>query len=108
MSGGHKRESISLQDLQEWLGALGLEVEPEDERPLPDQLRDGVVLCQLVNRIKPNSVEVVGGGRGRRRKRGNGLEGTDAHVDYIYLKQGGVAARSVHCVNYPSCDVSVV
>ena len=66
MAGGSKRESISVQDLQEWLGALGLEVEPEDERPLPDQLRDGVVLCQLVNRIKPNSVEVVGDGRGGR------------------------------------------
>lgn len=80
MSGGNKRESISLQDLHEWLGALGLEVEPEDERPIADQLRDGVVLCQLVNRIKPNSVEVVGGGRGGERRRDNGLGRTDARV----------------------------
>ena len=64
MSRSEKGESVNEQDLEEWLRALGLDVEPEHERPMAEQLRDGVVLCQLVNRIKPNCVETVcGGGR---------------------------------------------
>ena len=56
---GDKRESLSLADVQEWLCAMGFEVEAVDEGSVTEQLRDGVLLCQLVNRIKPNSVEVV-------------------------------------------------
>lgn len=38
---------------------MGLEIEAEDERNFVDQLRDGVLLCQLVNKIKSGSVDVV-------------------------------------------------
>ena len=59
VAGGRGRESLTLGDLQEWLLAMGLEVEGVDEATVADQLRDGVLLCQLVNKIKPSSVEVV-------------------------------------------------
>ena len=53
-------ESLTLGDLQEWLVAMGLEVEGGgDEGAVAEQLRDGVLLCQLINKIKPNSVDVV-------------------------------------------------
>ena len=50
-------ETITQFDLQEWLVTLGLPVDQED--PLSDQLSDGIVLCQLMNRIKPGSVDNV-------------------------------------------------
>lgn len=58
-SGADGRESLTLSDLQEWFVAMGLEVEADDKGSVAEQLRDGVLLCQLVNRIKSNSVEVV-------------------------------------------------
>lgn len=58
-SGADGRESLTLSDLQEWFVAMGLEVEADDKGSMAEQLRDGVLLCQLVNRIKSNSVEVV-------------------------------------------------
>lgn len=58
-SGADGRESLTLSDLQEWFVAMGLEVEGEDKVSVAEQLRDGVLLCQLINRIKSNSVEVV-------------------------------------------------
>ena len=60
MSGTKPPDAIDTQDLQEWVEALGLPLEPaEDDRALRNQLRDGIFLCQLVNRIKPGSVENV-------------------------------------------------
>ena len=58
-SGADGRESLTLSDLQEWFVAMGLEVEAEDKVSVAEQLRDGVLLCHLINRIKSNSVEVV-------------------------------------------------
>lgn len=58
-AGGAGRESLTLSDLQEWFVAMGLEIEAEDEGSIAKRLRDGVLLCQLVNKIKSSSVEVV-------------------------------------------------
>lgn len=52
-------ETLGLTDVQEWLESLGLSLETEEEKPIQDQLRDGILLCQLVNKIKPGSVENV-------------------------------------------------
>lgn len=59
MSGAKPPDSLGPHELAEWLEALGLPVEGEDESRLRDQLVDGVLLCQLVNKIKPGSVEIV-------------------------------------------------
>ena len=56
---GRGRASLTLSDLQEWCVAMGLEFEAEDERNFVEQLRDGVLLCQLVNAIRSGSVDVV-------------------------------------------------
>ena len=50
-------EAASEADLHEWITTLGLSLDPEDS--LQEQLRDGILLCQLVNRIKPGSVDNV-------------------------------------------------
>ena len=52
-------EPSDVNDVREWLEALGLPLETEEVRPLAEQLRDGGLLCQLVNRIRPGSVENV-------------------------------------------------
>ena len=52
-------EPSDVNDLREWLEALGLSLENEEVCPLLEQLRDGALLCQLVNRIRPGSVENV-------------------------------------------------
>ena len=57
---GGGRQSLTLGDLQEWFVSVGLGVGAEEEEgAVAEQLRDGVLLCQLVNKIKSNSVEVV-------------------------------------------------
>ena len=56
---GRGRVSLTLSDLQEWCIAMGLEIEAEGERNFVNQLRDGVLLCQLVNKIRSGSVDVV-------------------------------------------------
>ena len=57
---GGGRQSLTLGDLQEWFVSVGLGVGAEEEEgAVAEQLKDGVLLCQLVNKIKPNSVEVV-------------------------------------------------
>ena len=58
-NGGRGRESLTLGDLQEWFVAMGLDVEAAEEGTIADSLRDGVLLCQLVNKIRPSSIEVV-------------------------------------------------
>ncbi len=59
MSGAKPPDTLGPHELAEWLEALGLPVEGGDERALREQLTDGVLLCQLVNKIKPGSVEIV-------------------------------------------------
>ena len=57
-SGRGRVESLTLSDLGEWFLAMGLDVEGPDAA-VAEQLRDGVILCHLVNKIKPGSIEVV-------------------------------------------------
>lgn len=51
--------TLGLNDVRDWMESLGLSLQPEQTLPLKDQLRDGVLLCQLVNKIRPGSVELV-------------------------------------------------
>ncbi len=51
--------SLSLSELRAWLEALGVSLLPEEDTPVKEQLRDGVLLCQLVNKIRPGSVDTV-------------------------------------------------
>ena len=59
MSVSKAPETLGLGEFREWLESLGLPLEVEEENPLQRQLGDGVLLCQLVNKIKPGSVENV-------------------------------------------------
>ncbi|XP_064394125.1 rho guanine nucleotide exchange factor 7-like isoform X2 [Halichondria panicea] len=51
--------SLGLSELREWLETLGLSLVPEEDTPVKEQLRDGVLLCQLVNKLRPGSVETI-------------------------------------------------
>lgn len=57
MTSAKHLEVASEAELHEWITTLGLSLDPEDS--LQEQLRDGILLCQLVNRIKPGSVDNV-------------------------------------------------
>ena len=59
MSVSKAPETFGLGEFREWLESLGLSLDAEEESPLQRQLGDGVLLCQLVNKIKPRSVENV-------------------------------------------------
>ena len=59
MSVSKAPETLGLGEFREWLESLGLPLEAEEENPLQRQLGDGVLLCQLVNKIKPGSVDNV-------------------------------------------------
>lgn len=67
MSSGSVVKTVGVREFQEWLVSLGL-LEPSEvqgtERgaedfDVRDKLRDGVVLCHLVNKIRPGSVDNV-------------------------------------------------
>ena len=75
MSSGSVVKTVGVAELEEWLVSLGLlepSEEPGTERrnsgaaddfdvgTIREKLRDGVVLCHLVNKIKPGSVDKVG------------------------------------------------
>ncbi len=51
--------NLSLPELREWLEGLGISLLPEEDTPVREQLRDGILLCQLVNKIRPGSVDTV-------------------------------------------------
>ena len=53
-----KNQQLGEDDFREWLSSLGLLSSSED-KPFRDQIRDGVLLCQLVNKIRPGSVDTV-------------------------------------------------
>ena len=57
-------KTLGLEELEQWLESLGLlqgggTLETEAAVPLQERLKDGVAFCQLVNVIRPGSVEEV-------------------------------------------------
>ena len=59
--------NLGLEEFEEWLEGLGVMPAPTQEgsvssdkhTPLMERLRDGIFLCQLINVIRPGSVEEV-------------------------------------------------
>lgn len=64
LRGGKRLEE---HELYEWMLQLGVPLNPDEQTgSFRSQLRDGVVLCHLVNRLHPGVVEKVSEGRRRR------------------------------------------
>ena len=59
MSAAKNYPQLGEDEFQEWLGSLGLVSPGGEDRPFREQIRDGVLLCQLVNKIRPGSVDIV-------------------------------------------------
>lgn len=61
MSGGAVVKTLGLEELEQWLEGLGLfqSGEGEKDTPIQERLKDGILLCQLANLIRPGSVEEV-------------------------------------------------
>lgn len=62
MSLATKGAPLGEGEVREWLEQLSLLPSGEEEssvRPLRELIRDGVLLCQLVNKIRPGSVDTV-------------------------------------------------
>jgi hypothetical protein len=57
------QRQLEEQELDQWIRSLGVELvnKPDDKDGFHDALRDGIVLCRLVNVIRPNSVDDVSG-----------------------------------------------
>lgn len=54
--------TLGLEELEEWLLGLGVLpplAEGDRGRVIQERLRDGIALCQLVNRVRPGSVDEV-------------------------------------------------
>lgn len=54
-----KTRQLTEEQLKAWITELGVSLIRNEERDFKDCLRDGVVLCQLVNQVKPGSVDEV-------------------------------------------------
>lgn len=55
-----KPPPLDEAQVEQWMKELGVEIGPPDyDGSFRDALRDGMALCQLVNVIRPNSVEEV-------------------------------------------------
>jgi Rho guanine nucleotide exchange factor 7 len=55
------QRQLEEQELDQWIRSLGVELvnKPDDKDGFHDALRDGIVLCRLVNVIRPNSVDDI-------------------------------------------------
>ena len=54
------KQTVDEAQIEQWMKELGVDIGPPDyDGSFRDALRDGVALCQLVNVIRPNSVEEV-------------------------------------------------
>lgn len=54
--------TLGPEELEEWLSGLGVLpplAEGDKDTSIQERLRDGIALCQLVNRVKPGSVDGV-------------------------------------------------
>ena len=49
----------SVEEIHDWLNALGLLPEHDVDAVLGNLLKDGISLCRLVNRLKPGTVTNV-------------------------------------------------
>ena len=49
---------LGEEDCLEWLASLSL-VPSGEGTPFRELIRDGVILCHLVNKIRPGSIETV-------------------------------------------------
>ena len=54
-----KSRQLTEEQLKTWLFELEVTMSTSEEEDFKDGLRDGVVLCQLVNQVKPGSVDQV-------------------------------------------------
>lgn len=55
-----KPPPLDEAQVEQWMKELGVEIGPPDyDGSFRDALRDGMALCQLVNVLRPNSVEEV-------------------------------------------------
>lgn len=55
-------KQLGEAEIEQWMKELGVELidrQGDTEEGFHDALRDGAALCQLVNIIRPNSVEEV-------------------------------------------------
>lgn len=62
MSRGSVVRNLGLEEFEEWLEGLGvMPATPQTDKhtPLMERLKDGIFLCQLVNVVRPGSVEDV-------------------------------------------------
>lgn len=62
MSFATKGHQLGEGDVRNWLEQLSLLPSPSGEEaslPVRKLIRDGVLLCQLVNKIRPGSVDTV-------------------------------------------------
>ena len=62
MSLATKGAQLGEGDVRDWLEQLSLLPSPSSEEasvPVRELIRDGVLLCQLVNKIRPGSVDTV-------------------------------------------------
>lgn len=62
MSKGSAVRNLSgFAEVEEWLDGLGLLPAGQEKESIPiqEKLKSGVILCQLVNMIKPGGVDIV-------------------------------------------------
>lgn len=54
------KQTVDEAQIEQWMKELGVDIGPPDyDGSFRDALRDGIALCQLVNVIRPNSVDEV-------------------------------------------------
>ena len=54
-----KARQLTEAQLKAWMTELEVNIDTNEDVEFKDGLRDGVVLCQLVNKVKAGSVDEV-------------------------------------------------
>ena len=52
-----KRDALQELEIQKWIEAVLNE--PFPEKPYEDALKDGVILCKLMNKLSPGAVKKI-------------------------------------------------